>query len=721
MKNSMVSLSRLLRTASSGLIAGGALLFATHSEAQTSPAVPSSPISGGGSHTCMRTPAGGVKCWGDNGLGQLGDGTFVASPTPVDVVGLTSGVAAIATGRVHSCALTTGGAVKCWGSNFSGQLGDGSNTGGNPGGSPRNIPVDVAGLDTNVRSIAAGRAFTCAVDGRGDARCWGDNTNGELGNGVPGNSSVPVRLALGISGGSVSAIYAGDDHACAIFILITTSPRTTRCWGSNASGQFGDGTTNNSNVPITTQLVGAVTLALGLQHGCARLANGGLQCWGSNLSGQLGDGTTVRKLLPVNVIGLGAGAVDIAAGRFHTCARTVSGAVKCWGFNGYGQVGDATFGDKSAPTQVAGLTNDAIGIGAGGLHSCALNAATAQCWGENFLGQLGNGGGADAPFPTKVIGSEFTETFPPGGQLPVGWLTTPGATAGWVVDAGTTATGILSLRSAPIGNNAFACTQFTATMGSGDITFQRRVSSDTADQFRVVLDDLLVPSTLASGNLPWQNVSIPVTAGSHVVAFCYSKNTSDFAFADAAWIDDVSFPSVLPPLALSAVVSRKLHGTSGLYDLAIDPLIPIAGLVTVESRVIGSGHDIIFQFDGPATSVGTVTAVDAAANAVGAATAAVSGNDVIVTLTGVADNRRLTVAITDVNGAGVNASVSIGFLVGDVNNTGSVNSSDISGVKARSGQSTDASNFKFDVNASGAINSSDISAVKARSGLTMPP
>ena len=171
---------------------------------------------------------------------------------------------------------------------------------------------------------------------------------------------------------------------------------------------------------------------------------------------------------------------------------------------------------------------------------------------------------------------------------------------------------------------------------------------------------------------------------------------------------------VPPPFALLAVQSRKTHGSAGTFDIAVDTVPTITGAVTVEPRSIDTGHTIVFQFDAAITMIGSVS------SSTGSATAAITGTDVVVTLTGIADNSRASVSLTNLNNVGVNATVSIGFLVGDVNNTRSVNSSDISGVKARSGQTADASNFKFDVNATGAINSSDISAVKARSGLVLP-
>ena len=178
-------------------------------------------------------------------------------------------------------------------------------------------------------------------------------------------------------------------------------------------------------------------------------------------------------------------------------------------------------------------------------------------------------------------------------------------------------------------------------------------------------------------------------------------------------------------LALTGVKSRKVHGTAGTFDLPIDTTQAFGASVTVEPRTIGSGHTIVFQFDGPIILTGTALSMDGF-GPVGSASAAITGalnipanNEVSVTLTGIPENKRVSISLTQVNGILDVPPVSMGFLVGDVNSTGTANSSDISAVKARSGQSTTAASFMFDVNATGAINSSDISAVKARSGLTL--
>ena len=182
--------------------------------------------------------------------------------------------------------------------------------------------------------------------------------------------------------------------------------------------------------------------------------------------------------------------------------------------------------------------------------------------------------------------------------------------------------------------------------------------------------------------------------------------------------NDVVVTLVSTTLAVDAVVSRKTQGAAE-FDIPINVSQDITGSVSVDSRIIGSGHKIVFTLNQPAVSVGAVSAVDAASLPIGTATALTMGNDIIVTLTGVPENRRVKIVLSGINGS-FDTTVSLGFLVGDVNGSRAVNSSDISGVKARSGQAVDANNFRFDVNATGVINSSDISTVKARSGLVLP-
>lgn len=181
-------------------------------------------------------------------------------------------------------------------------------------------------------------------------------------------------------------------------------------------------------------------------------------------------------------------------------------------------------------------------------------------------------------------------------------------------------------------------------------------------------------------------------------------------------------PSATPALGLIGVQSRKSHTGVADFDVPINSTVPIDGPVSMEPRIIGAGHRIVFQFNRPITDPGTAGAFNAVASPLGMAFAAKSGNDVVVTLTGITENQRVRVTLTNVNGVGVggSAAASLGFMMGDVNATGKVNASDISAVKAHVGQAASGDNFRFDLDASGNVTPRDVSVLKARSGLVMP-
>ena len=378
-------------------------------------------ISVGVQHTCALTGSGAVKCWGANVFGQLGDGTTTHSSVPVDVKGLGSGVAAISAGANHTCALTTSGAVKCWGANFRGQLGDGTTTNSS-------VPVDVRDLASGVVGISAGYHHTCALTDSAAVKCWGANFDGQLGNGTITDSSVPrgvKNLGLG-----AAAISAGYNYTCAL-----TTPTTVKCWGANFDGQLGDGTTTNTPVPVPVDVKGlgsgVAAISAGRDHTCALTGSGAVRCWGNNASGQLGNGTTTNSSLPVDVRGLGSSVAAISAGGDHTCALTGSGAVKCWGANFDGQLGDGTRTRSSVPVDVRDLGSGVVGISAGHDHTCALtDSAAVKCWGANNLGQLGNGTTTDSSVPVNVKGEGVVAAISAGANHTCA-LTTSGAVKCW--------------------------------------------------------------------------------------------------------------------------------------------------------------------------------------------------------------------------------------------------------------------------------------------------
>lgn len=349
-------------------------------------------VAAGGFHTCILTTAGGVKCWGRNSSGQLGDGTTADRSTLVDVVGLESGVAGLSVGAYHTCALTATGGVKCWGANGYGQLGDGTWSG-------KSTPVDVPGLGSAVAALAAGGFHTCAVMTTGGGKCWGHNESGQLGDGTTADKNTPVDVAGLVSG--ATGLAPGYRHTCAL-----TTADGAKCWGWNDYGQLGDGTTTNWSMPVNVIGLesGVAAVRAGRWHTCALTVMGRVKCWGGNSSGQLGDGTTAQKGTPVDVAGLGEGVVALAAGEWHACALSAAGGVKCWGANDYGELGDGTTANKSTPVDVAGLESEVAGLTAGGCHTCALTAGgQVKCWGRNDYGQLGNGMAAHKSTPGDVL------------------------------------------------------------------------------------------------------------------------------------------------------------------------------------------------------------------------------------------------------------------------------------------------------------------------------
>ena len=338
-------------------------------------------VAAGTGHSCALTSAGAVKCWGDNGVGQLGDGTTADSDIPVQVSGLSSGVVAITAGDAHTCALTSAGAVKCWGDNAVGQLGDGTTA-------DSDIPVLVSGLSSGIAAMASGGSHSCAITDAGAVKCWGAKWDGSLGEGTIG-SSVPIGVS-GLASG-VTAITAGHGHACAL-----TSGGVVKCWGANQYGQLGDGTTNPSEVPVEVSgsPSGVTAVTAGAWHTCAITSAGAGECWGYNGNGGLGDGSISLDAAPspVQVAGLASGATTVAAGWAHTCAVTSAGAAVCWGYNYGGQLGNDTIGDSAVLVQVSGLTSGVTAIAAGYGHTCAVtNGGAVRCWGDNRFGQLGDG------------------------------------------------------------------------------------------------------------------------------------------------------------------------------------------------------------------------------------------------------------------------------------------------------------------------------------------
>ena len=244
-------------------------------------------LTGGTRHTCGLTGTGDVYCWGFGRSGELGNNSATDSGTPVLVSGGNT-YTSISAGFAYTCALTVTGSAHCWGSNGLGQLGDGTNT-------DSSVPVAVAG-GTAFTKIEAGSLTTCALDATGSAHCWG--YRGALGN---GQSAVNSNTPQPVSGAEVFTSIAGGEgsHFCAI-----RSAAGTMCWGENWQGQLGDGTFTRRDQPTTVSGGQSfIDLAIGRSHTCGVTTGGSLYCWGDNVDGQLGLGFGSGSATPVLVTG----------------------------------------------------------------------------------------------------------------------------------------------------------------------------------------------------------------------------------------------------------------------------------------------------------------------------------------------------------------------------------------------------------------------------------
>jgi alpha-tubulin suppressor-like RCC1 family protein len=360
-------------------------------------------IGSGDGYSCALTDLGGVVCWGRNDEGQLGNGSTTDSSMPVTVSGLASGVTAISLGSRSACAVTSGGGVKCWGDNTYGQLGI------DPSTPSSDVPVDSA-LTSGVAAVAAGGEFTCALTTGGGVKCWGDNGYGELGIGSvpPYSSTSPVDVS-GLASG-VTSIAAGEIQACAV-----TSEGAAECWGSNSQGILGTTTGSDCGSPCAPTPVvpnglssGVAAMATATQNSCALMTDDGLKCWGYNGIGMVGDGGSCGNLCttPQDVSGLSSGVAQVSIGFNTACALLTTGGVDCWGTASNGQRGDGSTGSLDwaySPVGVSGLSSGVRAIGTGWTHTCVLTGAPgAKCWGKNDHGQLTSTGSDPQATPVDL-------------------------------------------------------------------------------------------------------------------------------------------------------------------------------------------------------------------------------------------------------------------------------------------------------------------------------
>lgn len=383
-------------------------------------------------HTCALLGSGRVRCFGDNNNGDLGVGgsgrrgdepNEMGLQLPAVDLGTGRTARQIATGYGHSCALLDDFSVKCWGMNFYGQLGQGDALGRGeaPGQLGDALPPIALGPNRRAERVFAAEVRSCVVLDDGSARCWGSNAAGRLGQGHDENlgdgagelgaALPPIDLG---TGRRIVQLSTGSFHACALL-----DDQTLKCWGNNFTGQLGLGDRDNrgDDVGEMGNALPPVDLGSGLQvaalaiggsHSCALFDDGRIKCWGYELALGLGDGNNrgddpgeMGDALPFVDLGTNRRALQLFAGVDHNCAILDDASLKCWGNNGYGQLGigdDELRGDDpfemgdALPTVNLGTGRSARTLALGAEHTCAvLDDASLKCWGRNDMGQLGVG------------------------------------------------------------------------------------------------------------------------------------------------------------------------------------------------------------------------------------------------------------------------------------------------------------------------------------------
>ena len=369
---------------------------------------PATTMSTGYSHAC-EIVSGKAYCWGDNTYGELGNNSTTQStvPVPVSTGGVLSGVTLtqISAGYQFTCALSSAGAVYCWGIGDYGQLGNSSTT-------ESNVPVAVTTAGTpmagrTIVQVSTGNASVCAVDTAGLVYCWGDNGDGQLGNNSTAQSNVPVAVTTtgtSMADSTIAQVSAGDESVCAV-----DTGGLVYCWGDNGDGELGNNSTAQSNVPVAVTTSGTpmadstiVQVSARDYSVCAVDSAGLVYCWGYNSAGQLGNNSRVNTSVPVAVTTAGtpmAGRtiVQVSVGAYSSvCAVDSAGLVYCWANNGNGELGNNSTALSNVPVAVTTSGTPMAGqtiaqVSAGRAFACAVDSSgTAYCWGGNSTGQLGD-------------------------------------------------------------------------------------------------------------------------------------------------------------------------------------------------------------------------------------------------------------------------------------------------------------------------------------------
>ena len=395
-------------------------------------------IASGYNHNCvllMDAGIQGVKCWGENYKGELGqDNAVTLGNNPDEInniafinLGVNRKPINVFAGGKVSCSILNNNFLKCWGLNSYGQQGQGDTVDrGNVAGDMAALTSIQLGVERTVQFVSVSRAghHICAILDDDSLKCWGRNHYGQLGVGSTNNQGddpgeMAILPTVDLGGQTVKFVSAGSIHTCVIL-----NDDSVKCWGQNTAGQLGRNAaqggglitdsigSNNANeiTNITPVDLGlgrtAVKIATGSKFNCVIMDNKKVKCWGYNNVGQLGLGHTdnqgddLGEIATLPTINLGLGAKDITAGSDYACAILTNGKIKCWGQNNKGQLGLGHKDDQgddlgeieNLPTINLGTGRRALSLSSGDGHNCAyLDNRTIKCWGYNNSGQLGLG------------------------------------------------------------------------------------------------------------------------------------------------------------------------------------------------------------------------------------------------------------------------------------------------------------------------------------------
>jgi alpha-tubulin suppressor-like RCC1 family protein len=694
-------------------------------------------VSAGFRHAIALRSDGTVWAWGSNDFGQIGDGTTTLHKTPVQVNGLPA-ISKIATGgrADHSFAIDGSGTLWAWGKNDRGQLGDNSTI-------QRFVPATVQAL-ANVVDVGCGQRHSVAVRQDGSIWSWGYNGSSQLGDRTTIQRLAPVSVYESTTQAfrNGAAVSVGAD-----FTFVTKVDGSVWGWGSSVYGEMGDGIGNiwpyTPDYATESPQLKGMKVVNGSNYSLGMMPDGRVWSWGRNFSGEIGDGTNFQRDIPVQVrtpsnIGylslLSSNAsysltldVQGSAGSIRDNGNAINcigmcssfipvgtpvslSAVPNYGYQFSGWSGDCT---GTAICKLAMTTSHSV--------TASFSAAPMQVYasksgyGTGVVSSAASGINCGATCSAQVIyDTNLTFTATP---------TPQSVFAGWSVNG---------VDSACLSNTcSFRIVNPTTVNARFDLI-------PTVPGQPIIVDAVAGDGRAAIRFLPPQSGgSTPITSfraicqpggqlsfgtGSPIFV---SSLTNDTPYScSVAAINSIGTsaesatafvtPNAAAPLSLIAVHSRKQHGTAGTFGLPIYFGASNTGAVSVEPRIDGgSGHTIVFQFNNPITSIAAINGTDQNNSPVSTASTPTNSNEVVVGLMSIANGSTVSLDLVGPNGAGT-YSAKVGFLIGDVNRTGHVDANDVTEIKARAGQTVNSRNSSYDVDLSGTITAADIVAARNR-------